>query len=80
MTELEKRCIERRNRNIQIKKVDLHDEVEHNSFHHGLNMTDAWNLLYTMSIQKWESETGKKATHKVDKSRVKIISLHERYE
>lgn len=76
MTDLEKRAAERR-KNITIKQMHLHDE-KHHSFHIGLNCTDAWNLLYTMSIKKWEEENNQVAPLSVDKTSYKFINLKDK--
>lgn len=79
LTELQKRALERKKK-ITVKKTSLHDEISHHSFHFELNISQSWNLLTQMSIQKWESETGNKAPTWVDKTKVRIITLDERYD
>lgn len=79
MTDLEKRSLARRDK-IKVNIVNLHDETKHHSFHPELNTTDAWNLLYAMSIKHYEETTGKKVSTKVDKTKVRIITLNERFD
>ncbi len=76
MTEREKRAFERR-KAVSVKKMSLHSR-EHNSFHIELNCKDAWNLLYSMSIKKWEDENKRLAPLFVDKTIVKKISLKDK--
>ena len=76
MKEIEKSALARKGK-ITVKKVGLHSK-EHTSFHFELNDTESFNLLYTMSIKQWELENGKKASTRVDKSKVRIIKLKDK--
>ena len=76
MTQRELRA-ENRRKTITISKVNLHSQ-NHHSFHLDLNCTQAWNLLYTMSVKKWQDENNKTAPLFVDKTVVRKISLKDR--
>lgn len=76
MTERQKRSIERKKK-MTVKRLNLHD-LKHNSFHFELNTTESWNLLYTISIKKWEEETGQIAPLRVDKNKVRFINLKDK--
>ncbi len=78
MTQRELRA-ENRRKTITISKVNLHSQNHHShSFHLDLNCTQAWNLLYTMSVKKWQEENNKIAPLFVDKTVVRKISLKDR--
>jgi hypothetical protein len=76
MTERQKRSIERKKK-MTVKRLNLHD-LKHNSFHFELNTTESWNLLYTISIKKWEEETGQVAPLRVDKNKVRFINMKDK--
>jgi len=76
MTERELRALERR-KTITVSKMPLHSS-EHHSFHLELNCVESWNLLYSMSIMRWENENSKSAPLFVDKTVVRKISLREK--
>ena len=76
MTDRQKRALERKNK-IVVEKFNLHSS-SHSSFHFELDTTVSWNLLCKMSIQKWEEENNQKASNKVDKSIVRIVSLKDK--
>lgn len=75
---LESRSQERKNR-ITIDRVNLHDEKNHHSFHFHLSDSQSFELLAKMSQDEWETKTGLKATNSVDKSKVRWLTLDERY-
>ncbi len=66
MTQRELRA-ENRRKTITISKVNLHSQNHH-----------SWNLLYTMSVKKWQEENNKIAPLFVDKTVVRKISLKDR--
>lgn len=76
MTERQLRA-QKRKKTMTLNKVDLHSPY-HNSFHLDYSVTQAWNLLYSMSIKEWEEKTGKTASTKVNKNKIKFISLKEK--
>jgi hypothetical protein len=59
--------------------VSLHDEVNHHSFHFDLTDIQKFELLAEMSIKEWETQTGKIASRRVDKTKVRKITLKEKY-
>ncbi len=76
MTQRELRA-ESRRKTVTISKVNLHSQ-NHHSFHLDLNCTQAWNLLCTMSVKKWQEENNKIAPLFVDKTVIRKISLKDR--
>lgn len=66
-----------RKKTTTVTKVNLHSS-DHHSFHIGLSTTEAWNLLYEISILKWQEENKAEAPLLVDKTAVRKISLSDR--
>ena len=58
-------------------KIPLHS-LNHHSFHFELDCKKSWDLLYSMSIKKWENENNMVAPLFVDKNIIRKISLRDR--
>ena len=69
----------KRRQNIKIKKTFLHDDKEHHSFHIELSDKQSFELLAEISKKRYFEETGKDAPNNVDKTKVRFITLDERY-
>ncbi|MDD2508584.1 hypothetical protein CRU94_07460 [Arcobacter sp. AHV-9/2010] len=76
MTLREQRALNRRDK-ITITKIPLHS-LNHHSFHFELDCKKSWDLLYSMSIKKWENENKMVAPLFVDKNIIRKISLRDR--
>jgi len=76
MSSMQERAAARR-KTLTVQKVALHSE-EHHSFHIGLNVKDAWELLARLSKEAWIEKTGTMPPSRVNKSICKFIRLEQR--
>lgn len=72
MTERQKRR-EARLQTIQVNTMPLHSTNNH-AFHLNLSTQESWELLMRVSKESWFIETGEKASERLDRSVMRIVS------
>jgi len=69
-----------RQKNATIKRVLLHDNIEHHSFHLELNDYESWELLAKMTQDEWKNTMKCDTFPALDKTKIRKITLEERYQ
>ena len=69
---------EARRSKITYNVVDLHDEINHNSFHIGLSTIDAWEHLMELSRLEYTRKTGIVPPIRMDRTKIRIISKEQK--
>jgi hypothetical protein len=66
--------LNKKKRDTTINKISLYSE-DNNSFHVGLKLDDAWDLMQKIARQSWFLETGLEPPVVLDKSIFKITKM-----